>query len=152
MIPTQIIIHHTASSFNTPIAEINRWHKFRGFPESSLGGFIGYHYVIDASGKLYQTRRDSEIGAHSPPNEGKIGIALIGNFMLTDPTIDQIDKLTELVNKLKSIYKINYVKGHRDCNPTDCPGDNLYKFALIDKISFLQRLINFLKNKIYPYV
>lgn len=149
MIPTQIVIHHTASNINTPISEIDRWHKMRGFPKSSIGFYIGYHYVIDAAGRLFQTRRDNEIGAHCPPNEGKIGIALIGNFMIFEPREAQLETLTDLINKLENYYNIDYAFGHRDFCRTECPGDELYKYALIDKINWLQKLINKIKNRIY---
>jgi hypothetical protein len=147
VIPNSIIIHHSASNINTPISEIDRWHKFRGFNKSSLGFYVGYHYVILGSGQLIQTRRDNEIGCHTVPNDGKIGICLTGNFMLENPIDQQIISLVGLIGKLKSDYNIPYVNGHRDFNKTECPGDNLYKNVLVDKISWLQKLISVLLNK-----
>jgi len=152
MIPTTIVVHHTATKDNISIDSIEQWHKAKFNLESSLGSFIGYHYTIDKDGIVYQSRRDNEIGAHCIPNDGKIGIALIGDFTINNPTDDQVHQLRLLTGKLKSDYHINHIYGHRDFFRTACPGDNLYKFVLLDKISLLQHLINFLKNKIYPHV
>jgi len=141
MIPNAIIVHHSASNINTPISEIDRWHKQRNFTKSSLGFFVGYHYVILADGKLIQTRRDNELGCHTIPNDGKIGICCVGNFMLENPTASQLQTLRVLCNRLKKDYNINEVKGHRDFSRTECPGDNLYLYVLQDKISWLKKLI-----------
>lgn len=144
MIPDTIVVHHSASNANTPISEIDRWHKQRGFTKSSLGFFVGYHYVILSSGQLIQTRRDNEIGCHTIPNDGKIGVCCVGNFMLEKPTDAQLTTLKNLCEKLKKDYNINEVKGHRDFSNTECPGDNLYLYVLQDKINWLRKLINLL--------
>ena len=146
MIIKNIVIHHSASGLNTTVEQVDQWHKAKDYPKSSLGFYVGYHYFILKDGKIVQTRRDNELGAHSPPNDGKIGICLAGNFMLQEPTAEQTKSLTELVGKLKTMYNINYVRAHRDFNKTDCPGNNLYKFSLIDQISWLRKLINILLN------
>lgn len=152
MIPTKIVIHHTATNPDTTIHQINEWHKQRGFPESSLGSHIGYHFVIPPDGTIYQPRRENEIGAHSVPNDGKIGICLIGNFGITEPKTQQLDALIELVNALKKTYNITDVMGHRECNPTECPGDNLQKYVVkLKEINRLQRLIRFFL-KFLPHV
>ncbi len=144
MIPNTIVIHHSASRADTPISEIDRWHKQRNFTKSSLGFYVGYHYVILSDGKLIQTRRDNELGCHTIPNDGKIGICCVGNFMLEKPTDAQLSTLGVLCNRLKKDYNINEVKGHRDFSNTECPGDNLYLFVLQDKINWLRKLINLL--------
>lgn len=147
MIPSQIIIHHSASGNSTTLEQINEWHKARDFTLSKLGFYIGYHYVIFPNGDKKQVRLDNEIGCHSIPNDGKIGICLVGNFQISDPTKPQIDQLNLLLNSLKKTYNVGNVLGHRDCNKTECPGDNLYKFVLLDKINWLQQLINKLLNR-----
>jgi N-acetylmuramoyl-L-alanine amidase len=144
MIPNSIIIHHSASRPNTTINEINSWHKARDFTFSALGYYVGYHYVILSTGEIIQTRKDTEMGCHSIPNDGKIGICLTGNFMVDTPTTAQILYLGKLVDKLKKSYNITNVKGHRDCSKTECPGDSLYVWVLRNKISWLQNLINLL--------
>jgi len=147
MTPTQIVIHHSASGKNTTLKQINAWHKARFNFKSSRDSYIGYHYVIKEEGQIYQPRRDNELGAHSTPNAGKIGICLIGNFMISAPTDAQLFALANLLNSLKRRYNIEKVLGHRDCNATECPGDNLYEYIeLFTKINWLQRLIRKLLN------
>jgi len=141
MIPNCIVLHHSASKASTPISEIDRWHKQRNFTKSSLGFFVGYHYVILENGKLIQTRRDNELGCHTIPNDGKIGICCVGNFMVETPTDAQLYTLGVLCNRLKKDYNIKEVKGHRDFSNTECPGNNLYLFVLQDKINWLKFLI-----------
>lgn len=147
MSPISIIIHHSVSSKKTTISQLNEWHKARDFPLSSLGFYIGYHYVILGDGTVKQVRRDNEIGAHSPPNTGRLGICLTGNFNIEEPSDAQIKSLLELTEKLKSAYGIQDIKGHREFNKTECPGENLYKWVLEQRISWLQRLINIIKGK-----
>lgn len=147
MIPNQLTIHHSASGFNTTIKDIDAWHKVRNFTFSSLGYYVGYHYVILGDGSIVQTRRDNEMGCHSIPNDGKIGICLVGNFQIDQPRVEQINALENLCAKLQTIYNIRNVRGHRDCNLTECPGNNLEKFALIQEINILQKLLLLLTNK-----
>lgn len=148
MKPNKIIIHHTASSRdNTKITDVENWHKLR-WPNfiSSLGWHIGYHYLITSDGAVNQTRKDDEIGAHSPPNEGKIGICLTGNFMIESPSKAQLEALESLIERLKMTYGIKEVRGHRDINRTLCPGDELYKWTLQYRINYLKVLIQKLLN------
>lgn len=152
MIPTQIVLHHSASSWDTTIEDINNWHKARGFTLSSLNYYIGYHYVILGNGHLIQTRRDNEIGCHTIPNDGKIGICVVGNFQNLQPRPTQLTTLEGIVNKLLKSYNIQKVRGHRDCNLTECPGNNLEKIALVDQINILQKLLLLLLNTPKPYV
>lgn len=147
MIPNEIIVHHSASRPSTTVTDINAWHFNRHFSLSSLGYYVGYHYVVDSLGVVTQTRRDGEIGCHTIPNDGKIGICLIGDFTTETPSDGQIAALFDLIERLKKDYNITSVKGHRDCNRTECPGENLYKLVLVYKISWLQKLINILLKK-----
>ena len=152
MIPNEITIHHSASGFNTTVEDINAWHRKRFNFISSLGSYVGYHYVIDMAGKVTQCRRDNELGAHCIPNDGKIGICLVGNFNETEPRDGQLTSLIELINRLEKVYNINEVCSHRDRNKTECPGNNLYRYTeKLSKISWLRRLIRKLLNTI-PHV
>lgn len=146
MIVNTIVLHHSASSKNTTIEQINAWHKARGFALSSLNYYIGYHYVILGNGTVIQTRRDNEMGAHTIPNDGKLGICLTGNFMIEEPSDAQMSSLIPLVNKLKLLYGIKNVKAHREFSRTECCGDNLFKYVLKERISWLQQLLDILLN------
>lgn len=152
MTPNQITIHHSASGPNTTVAEIDAWHKARYFTLSRLGYYVGYHYVIEPDGTTTQTRKDWEMGCHSIPNDGKIGICLIGDFTKSDPPTPQLDALHSLVESLKKSYNLDKVLGHRECNRTECPGDGLFKWVLTYRISWLQQLLNLLLNKTQNHV
>ena len=131
MIIKQIVIHHTASSRDkTTLQDVNNWHKARDFTLSSLGYYVGYHYLILGTGEVIQTRRDTEMGCHTIPNTGKLGICLTGNFMIETPSDAQLKSLSDLVDKIKTEYNITDVRGHRELSNTECPGDNLFIWVL----------------------
>lgn len=151
MIPTSIIIHHTASSRDkTTIKNIDDWHKLRwpGFV-SSLGYHVGYHFVILGNGDVVQTRRENEMGAHCIPNDGKIGIALCGNFDTEQPAEAQLNALSPLLTKLKLTYNLtdNDIFGHWQKSATACPGLEMKKWILAYRqLSLLKKLIKALKK------
>ena len=99
------------------------------------------------------------MGAHAKYNNtSSLGIALLGNFEINEPTKEQIAALAKLSTALMIRYKINpdnevyahvdddnypYIKdvirpifmGHRDTGKTACPGKNLYsKLPEVNKI------------------
>lgn len=115
---SRIIIHHSASA-DVKASEIHRWHKNRGFSG------IGYHYVIRKGGIIEEGRPLDTIGAHAG-NEGNpdsIGICLTGNFEEYPPETKQINTLINLIKYLNNHYQKELsVIGHKDVNPTSCPG------------------------------
>lgn len=156
MKPKEIIIHHTASSRDkTTVEDINNWHKAK-WPElqSSLGYWVGYHYVIIGNGQIIQTRKDYEISTHCPPNEGRIGIALTGNFDIEQPSSFQLTALQVLLEKLKTAHQIsdNRIFGHREKGNTSCPGKNLMLWILsYRQLNLLQNLVRLLQQLILKF-
>lgn len=135
-----IIIHHSASPKNTTTAkEINQWHKVRNWgtllkpiyltKQSSLNFWAQYHYIIEQTGIVIQSRKDDEIGWHTGGdwNTNSIGICLCGNFENEKPEDKQIFALRDLLNELCKKYIISRenIFGHCDINPTACPGKNI---------------------------
>jgi len=146
MIPKEIIIHHTASSRDkTTLADINAWHKTRWpYFKSSLGYYIGYHFVILGKGEIIQARKENEIGAHCIPNEGKLGIALCGDFETEMPNPSQLTSLEKLLEKLKKewILKDENIFGHCEKSQTLCPGKEVIKWLnLYRQVSLLKKMI-----------
>jgi hypothetical protein len=132
------------------LKDIEKWHKLR-WPEfiSSLGWHIGYHYVIDGEGVVTQTRRDNELGAHCIPNEGKLGIALTGNFEVEKPSEGQLNALQLILDKLQCDYLLDetVIYAHCEKSQTLCPGKNLMEWLnLYRKLTFLQKLVKKLKS------
>lgn len=137
-----IVVHHTASTndLNNPkqaIRNIQYYHAVnRGW------GDIGYNYIIDQDGKIYEGRKGGEkvIGGHAVPvNKTSIGIAVLGNYEEQQVPGKVIESLVKISSEKASIYglnltgKFNYkdktynvLQGHKDNSATACPGANLY--------------------------
>ena len=59
-----------------------------GHQQTNHWADIGYHYVIDRQGRIWEGRELSWKGAHAgnkQANENNVGIALIGNFENVEP-------------------------------------------------------------------
>lgn len=106
----------TTSSQDVGAADIDRWHRLRGFLK------IGYHFVIKRSGELEIGRPITERGAHIEDfNHCSIGICLVGGIDRTKQmkpednfTAAQKEKLEELLRKLKKQFPTAVIQGHRD--------------------------------------
>lgn len=131
---SRLTIHHEgnkanfARSYSKVTRELRRIlaaHRRKGY------GDIGYHFMIDYSGRTWEGRSLKYQGAHvSSRNPGNIGIMLLGNFELQKPSEAQKTTLTRLVAELRRYYGIRRrrIYGHRDLDSTLCPGKNLYRF------------------------
>ncbi len=159
----KFVIHHTAENLereqNRTPAELMRaiysYHTLtRGW------GDIGYNFVIDRAGNVYEGRAGYErnqripVGAHvSYRNIGTVGIALMGNFQEEKPTEAQLNVLALLIADLSEQIgsdplgesefwgKITpNILGHRDLavrgHGTACPGKNM-----IDKLPDLRKKV-----------
>jgi hypothetical protein len=117
---THLTIHHTVST-TTPEAIAN-YHISRGWPG------IGYHYIIIDDGTIFQCNHLDTISYHSAYNNGfSVGVALMGNFMYTPPTQEQLDSAHALVAYLKSNLDAEIVYPHRwmPRAATACCGDTI---------------------------
>ena len=121
-----LIIHCTATlahqDFRRP--EIAAMHRKRGFKD------IGYHYLINLSGKVEVGRApDDSIGAHVENfNATTLGVAYVGGLRSADAkpfdtrTPAQTASLEALCRKLLKKYPDAVILGHRDLSP-DKDGD-----------------------------
>jgi hypothetical protein len=154
-----LVIHHTADA-NT-LAEGQTWadrvRAIWSFHTYSRGwGDIGYNYLIDPNGVIYEGRAggDDAVGFHDTANYGSMGVALIGTYSSAVPTTAALDSLVALlawkadqkrIDPLgRSFYYgcsisrfcapfnpgsvIDHISGHRQITPghTTCPGDALF--------------------------
>lgn len=129
--PQRITIHHdgmdpvslrTKSDVSHRLDQIRRSHLTRNF------GDIGYHYIIDPMGNVWEGRPLSWQGAHvGRQNEHNIGVMCLGNFEVERPTSAQLNGLDRFVAHLMRTHRIpvREVKTHRELASTDCPGRNL---------------------------
>lgn len=121
---TKLIIHCSATpeGRDYTVADIDRWHRARGFKG------IGYHYVIYRDGSVHPGRAVEVIGAHcTGQNANSIGICYIGG-LATDGKIAkdtrtpaQKEALRKLVAELKAKYPGVTVHGHREFANKACP-------------------------------
>lgn len=126
--PVYLIVHHTAIpnigqyAGASTIRGIQRAHFDRGWMD------IGYHFVIGPEGTIYRGRPDTVIGAHCPPNTGKVGISVIGNYMEEEVPAPAESSLRRLLAWLARRHGLgtDRIKGHRDFSTSLCPGDALY--------------------------
>lgn len=154
-IPTHIIVHHTGDGTifpeDTDFKEVVQYYwdlhvNTNGWDD------IGYNWLIDRNGVVYEGRGNEILGAHfSCMSSNTTGISLIGNFEIEEPSAEAINSLKNLVaweatDKDIDVENVSYhtsselmlanLAGHRDGNSstaahscakgTVCPGKNLY--------------------------
>lgn len=121
-----LVVHHSALSFTDGPREIQALHV-----QTNRFADIGYHFLIDGLGQLYEGRPLNVRGAHTGGyNTGCVGVCLLGNFEIIDPTEAQWETLKQLAIYLQSAYTISYLGGHLDFQPgiTACPGQRLLPY------------------------
>lgn len=104
-----IVIHYTglAKKYDDPLEEIRA--IYRAHALQRKWGDIGYHFLIDREGKIYEGRKGGPkvIGGHAVAmNKVSIGIALMGNFNeeeLPGPMLASLIKLLEHQTKLYNL-------------------------------------------------
>ncbi|MFI0239619.1 N-acetylmuramoyl-L-alanine amidase [Streptomyces sp. NPDC016845] len=151
-------VHHSATGNNytcsqapSVIRSIYRYHV-----KSSGWRDIGYNFLIDKCGRIYEGRAGGVtkpvMGAHTLGfNSNSTGIAVLGSYSSTNPPAAVATALAKLTawklglsganpagtTYLKSgggnLYakgknvRLHVISGHRDGYATDCPGSRLYK-------------------------
>jgi N-acetyl-anhydromuramyl-L-alanine amidase AmpD len=124
-----IVIHCTATLAHQDFRrdDIDAMHRRRGFRNG-----IGYHYLIDLSGKIEVGRApDDSVGAHVQGfNDRTLGIAYVGGLRSSDakPVDTRTDAqklaMETLCRKLLVKYPSAVILGHRDLSP-DLDGDGV---------------------------
>lgn len=130
----RVTIHHSAIYFRdtrpgtcgSQIAGIQRQHM-----QKNGWGDIGYHFLIDPSGRIWQGRELRFQGAHAggDSNISNVGICLLGNFMRSrkgqEPTRAQVQSMRQLVAELMRVYRFgpDAIHCHHDFKETECPGE-----------------------------
>ncbi|MFJ5733631.1 N-acetylmuramoyl-L-alanine amidase [Streptomyces paradoxus] len=150
-------VHHTASGNNyrcsqvpSLIRSIYRYHvKSMGWRD------IGYNFLIDKCGKIYEGRAGGVakpvLGAHTLGfNSNSMGIAVLGSYGATKPSKSAVEAVARLTAWKLGLYRmnpkgktylksagsnlhrkgkkvrLNVISGHRDGFATECPGRKLY--------------------------
>jgi hypothetical protein len=139
---THLIVHHSAGTnqandWAAVVRSIWDFHVLtRGWDD------IGYNWLIDPNGVLYQGRGDNVRGAHfCGNNTGTMGVCVMGDFTAVTPADEAKDALARLLawkscdinaDPLGTAYhassdlQLMNISGHRDGCSTSCPGDAFY--------------------------
>ena len=120
---TEIILHCTATAAgrNFTVADIDRWHRQRGFKG------IGYHYVVYLDGSVHAGRKEDEAGAHClGHNARSIGVCYVGGLDAAGKPSDtrtqaQKTALRKLVAGLKARFPGATLHGHYEFAAKACP-------------------------------
>lgn len=116
---TELVLHCSATreGQHVTVADIDRWHRDRGFKK------IGYHYVIYLDGSIHTGRDLEEVGAHvTGHNATTIGICYIGGLDAAgNPrdtrTPEQKAAIVYLLESLREKFPTARICGHRDFSP-----------------------------------
>jgi hypothetical protein len=130
---TRITCHHEGATdspvyFSDYATTKQRIELIRKFHLSRGWGDIGYHYIVDRAGRVWQGRPVSLQGAHvSENNEHNIGVMCLGNFDLQSPSSAQLKALQTIVRDLRrnNSVRANRIYTHQELRPTACPGRSL---------------------------
>lgn len=171
----KFVVHHTDSEirdlngdarmdsrdYEAIVRAIYQFHAY-----SRAWGDIGYNYIIDPLGNIYEGRfgGDSVVGAHTACyNNGAMGIAIIGNYEdnnVPEPAMDALIQLIALKAKQHGVDPeasasfrgkvISNIVGHKDLRATSCPGKVLYAQLprIRERSGLLSRLANFTDNNV----
>jgi len=148
---THVIVHHSATNYSSGTDYAQVVYSYWDYHVNTHGwNDIGYNWLVDSNGILYEGRGDGIQGAHfSCMNGQTMGVCMIGNFETATPTTEAISTLESIVawevtdkdiDVLANTYhpssqlNLYTVSGHKDGNPspvgcpsgTLCPGTNLY--------------------------
>lgn len=128
-----IVVHHTslprAADYQgaATVRGIQHYHQnSRGWKD------IGYHFLVGPDGKIFQGRPETVSGAHVIPNNGKVGVCVIGDFENGQDTVTPVQReaVVGILTWLAGTYGVtpsSEIFGHRDWMSTDCPGQTLYE-------------------------
>lgn len=150
---THLVVHHSdgANSSADWAAVVRAIWNEHTFVRDGGWGDIGYNYLIDPNGVIYEGRAggDNVIGAHfSCQNGGTMGVCMLGTFTSVSPTAAALNSLKQIfawkagqrgIDPLAASYHsgtrltLSNICGHKDASPstfacttTVCPGNTLY--------------------------
>lgn len=137
----RMTVHHTADAGEVSASQsvADHIHRIQHFHMTSRGwADIGYHFLIDMRGRIWEGRSLLHQGAHAGNGElnaGNIGVALLGDFQSHRPSTEQEAALMKLLDYLAGRYQIasNHLYTHQELKPgsTQCPGPSIQR--LVDR-------------------
>jgi N-acetyl-anhydromuramyl-L-alanine amidase AmpD len=130
---SRVTIHHEGSAKGnfdeSPQAVASTLRLIQKNHRARMGaGDIGYHYIIDRSGRVWQGREERYQGAHvAGNNANNLGVMLLGNFEIQKPTSMQLASLDSLTKQIMRGYHLrpNQLYCHCELKSTQCPGQGV---------------------------
>lgn len=129
----RLTIHHWGVSIRGIDPGVNSvMHRLDGILGGHIArnyGDIGYHFVIDHAGRVWEGRSLRFEGAHvARHNQRNLGVMLLGNFEQERPSASQLGSLKKLTALLLGHFDIDggRVYGHCDLASSVCPGRFLH--------------------------
>uniref|UniRef100_A0A8C0H7D3 Peptidoglycan-recognition protein n=1 Tax=Chelonoidis abingdonii TaxID=106734 RepID=A0A8C0H7D3_CHEAB len=128
-----VIIHHTEGNRCTSQASCSR--EVKGIQNYHMNTQrwpdIGYNFLIGGDGRVYEGRGWRTVGAHAYGwSHRSLGFSFLGNFSNRIPSAAALNAAKSLIQCAvkRGFLKRSYtLKGHRNMNPTSCPGNALYR-------------------------
>ena len=126
--PYRITVHHSGSRDDLNEPADRRLPKIERVHQAQQWACIGYHFILDGSGQVWEGRPLAWQGAHAhgdENNRGNIGVCVLGDYEISRVPPALSAALHELLDRLCATYTIDksQVHGHRDLwSSTDCPG------------------------------
>ncbi len=145
-----LVVHHTAlQATGETRSGAERMRALYAYHANNRGwGDVGYNFVIDDQGEIFEGKSGGAyvVAGHAYCNNvGTIGISLMGNFDIEQPTQAQVQALQWLLATLADQYDVDpaaevdfhgvrepTIVGHRDLLSTDCPG--FYMYGVLDQV------------------
>ena len=139
---THLIIHHSATS-NTASDWAAVVRSIWDFHVNTWGwSDIGYNWLIDPNGQLYEGRGQAIQGAHfCAKNAGTTGVCMLGDYQVNPPSNEAQQTLQKFLSwqscfedidplgtglHASSNLNLFHISGHRDGCNTECPGNAFY--------------------------
>jgi hypothetical protein len=140
---TRITVHHSglrddATQYADCAAMVKRMQ--RQHVEDRGWADIGYHFIIDRTGRVWEGRPLDLQGAHAgntDANAGNVGVSLSGDFDSQQPTAKQKQSLRNVIECLMATYRVPPLRlaTHQEVKRafrlpmTECPGKNLQAYV-----------------------
>lgn len=159
---THLIVHHSAGSNNSSdwaatVRAIWDFHvNTNGWDD------VGYNWLIDPNGVIYEGRGDGVLGAHfCGMNTNTMGVCMIGDYTDISPSTAAKDNLAQLLAwkacddeidpagtsfHFASNGDLMNISGHRDGCATQCPGNTFYP----EMPDIRDAVVNFIANNCSP--
>ena len=132
--PKAITLHHTQGNYpQTLAAGLNEMGFIQDYHQNAKKWIdIGYHFLIDPLGNIYEGRPIKGVGAHvAGRNTNNVGISIMGNYhkpahnVFTDKSKNSFLAVGGYIAGTYDVLVSSFY-AHRDIGNSDCPGDDLY--------------------------